>query len=177
MESKERAFMNQQCLSIIGIDRHIKFVGIIDQNARLLVGKCRSAQPSNLITDKSTDSNIIITSSKRIHLTRKNMYLFYSNYLLSTIGRCCTYSDGDKNNNDFYISKCGSKNKEMTYFEVSGDRECSVKLAVTPLDIYTHTFLCIYFEPAYKIVDSFRGIERRFQHMLSKITTKINQTL
>ncbi|MGA7370823.1 MAG: hypothetical protein WBX01_17005 [Nitrososphaeraceae archaeon] len=52
--------MNHACKSVIRIDQQIKFVCIVDENAKLLVGQ-------DLI---------------EIHFKDRNVYLFYSDYLL-----------------------------------------------------------------------------------------------
>src|SRR5215510_2970603 len=98
MDSREREVMNQTCSSIVRMDRHIKFVCILDQNGKLLVGHSMNIpQISISDNDKSTLSNPInlsdISNSKvgelvELFLKNKNMYLFYSDYLLWIIENC-----------------------------------------------------------------------------------------
>jgi hypothetical protein len=73
MNTKEPAIMNQTCLSIIGMDWRIKFVGIVDQNGKLLIGKGRSNS-----SDGITDEIIFDTSS---NITNSMMFT-------SSIGTC-----------------------------------------------------------------------------------------
>lgn len=60
IDIQERLRMNHACKSVIRIDQQIKFVCIVDENAKLLVGQ-------DLI---------------EIHFKDRNVYLFYSDYLL-----------------------------------------------------------------------------------------------
>lgn len=90
MNTKECTIMNRVCSSIIGMDSRIKFVGIVDQNGKLLIGKGRS-NPSDRITDKIIfDTTNGVTKSRvddvfEVYFKCKNMYFFYFDYLLWTI--------------------------------------------------------------------------------------------
>ncbi len=183
MNAKERTTMNQECSSIVSMDKRIKFVGITDRNAKLLVGKSRDILSSNIIGESvDTNTNTIKSSSYMIssrvdnlfgvNFKNSNLRLFYSDYLLWTIRKCGVRSDYGEKNTDLYIFK--GENKELSYFQVSGFTKDSVKLAVTPLDLRMRKFLCIYFEPAYKLRNSVNGIDEMFEALLSKIKSNSN---
>jgi hypothetical protein len=93
---------------------------------------------------------------------------------LWTIRKCGVRSEYGKNNTDLYIFKGVGENKELAYFQVSGFTRDSVKLAVTPLDLRMRKFICIYFEPAYKIRNSVNGMDEMFDALLSKIKSNSN---
>lgn len=187
MNTKERTIMNQECSSIVRMDKRIKFVGITDRNAKLLVGKSRDILSSNIIGEGvETNINTIKSSSYMIssrvdnlfgvNFKNSNLRLFFSDYLLWTIRKCGVSSDYGKNNTDLYIFKGVGENKELAYFQVSGFTRDSVKLAVTPLDLRMRKFICIYFEPAYKIRNSVNGIDEMFEELLSKIKSSSNSS-
>lgn len=90
---RECEIMNQICSSIVRKDWHIKFVCILVQNGKLIVGHGRSCILSinTSKSDKSTISipdnlpNITYSNIEELveaFLEPKNMYLFYSDYLL-----------------------------------------------------------------------------------------------
>lgn len=187
MNTKERTIMNQECSSIVRMDKRIKFVGITDRNAKLLVGKSRDILSSNIIGEGvETNINTIKSSSYMIssrvdnlfgvNFKNSNLRLFFSDYLLWTIRKCGVSSDYGKNNTDLYIFKGVGENKELAYFQVSGFTRDSVNLAVTPLDLRMRKFICIYFEPAYKIRNSVNGIDEIFEGLLSKIKSSSNSS-
>ncbi|MGE5662546.1 MAG: hypothetical protein ACM3X1_09915 [Ignavibacteriales bacterium] len=187
MNTKERTIMNQECSSIVRMDKRIKFVGITDRNAKLLVGKSRDILSSNIIGEGvETNINTIKSSSYMIssrvdnlfgvNFKNSNLRLFFSDYLLWTIRKCGVSSDYGKNNTDLYIFKGVGENKELAYFQVSGFTRDSVNLAVTPLDLRMRKFICIYFEPAYKIRNSVNGIDEMFEELLSKIKSSSNSS-
>ena len=189
MDTKERTIMNQECSSIVRMNKGIKFVCVTDRKVKLLVGKSRDILSSTITgDDANTDiirsSNYIISSrvdnSFGVKFQNTNLRHFYLDYLLWTIRKCGIHSDCGGNNNDLYIFKRVGEKKEgdLIYFQVSGLIRDSVKLAITPLDLSMHKFLCIYFEPAYKILrNSDNGIDEKFECFLSKIKTKINRAL
>lgn len=187
MNTKERTIMNQECSSIVRMDKRIKFVGITDRNAKLLVGKSRDILSSNIIGEGvETNINTIKSSSYMIssrvdnlfgvNFKNSNLRLFFSDYLLWTIRKCGVSSDYGNNNTDLYIFKGVGENKELAYFQVSGFTRDSVNLAVTPLDLRMRKFICIYFEPAYKIRNSVNGIDEIFEGLLSKIKSSSNSS-
>lgn len=187
MNTKERTIMNQECSSIVRMDKRIKFVGITDRNAKLLVGKSRDILSSNIIGEGvETNINTIKSSSYMIssrvdnlfgvNFKNSNLRLFFSDYLLWTIRKCGVSSDYGKNNTDLYIFKGVGENKELAYFQVSGFTRDSVNLAVTPQDLRMRKFICIYFEPAYKIRNSVNGIDEIFEGLLSKIKSSSNSS-
>ena len=167
------------------MDRHIKFVCIVDQTGKLLVG-----QGSN-IPISSTDDNHKNTISSpyilsdftkldsridelvKLFLKNKNMYLFYHDYLLWIIENCTLHLKNSQNKNNSDISSI-VENKVPTYFEISGyDNEDDVKLAITPINESKYRFLCIYFEPAYRIRNSFNGAKEAFENLLNNISTNL----
>lgn len=180
MDGKERTVMNHACSSIIRMDRHIKFVCIVDRNGKLLLGQSRSS-PSNDITDKTIDtidSSTHITNSRiddlfEVYFKYKNMYLFYFDYLLWVIRKCRVHLNDGENKNDSYITQSNAENQVSSYFGVSGCNNDNVKLVVTPLNVSIHTFLCVYFEPAYGIRNSANDAKEGFETLLGKIDTSI----
>lgn len=178
MNTKQRGIMDQACSLIIGMDWRIKFVGIVDQNGKLLIGKSRS-NPAKRITDKIVDAADISTNSGvddlfEVYLKSKNMYLFYSDYLLWVIEKCRVRLDEQEYRYGFsFTTHSFTRNSVLSYFEVSGCNKYNVKLAITPLNICMRRFLCIYFEPAYDITNSTGGTREGFERLLSKIITNI----
>jgi hypothetical protein len=65
MDSKEHIILNKECALIVEIDRRIKFVGITDGNAKLLIGKSRkddnTNSPSNNMIGKTAETNTSIS--------------------------------------------------------------------------------------------------------------------
>jgi hypothetical protein len=166
------------------MDWHIKFVCILDQNGKLLVGHGRNI-PSintndsykNTISSTNNLFNITNSNSKidelvEIFLKHKNMYLFYSDYLLWIIENCrLDPNDSHYKNN---IDQGIVENKASTYFEISGyDNDDDVKLAITPLYDSKFRFFCIYFEPAYRIKNSFICAKEAFENLLNNISTHL----
>lgn len=49
----------------------------------------------------------------------------------------------------------------------------TVRLVITPLNVSTETFLCIYFEPVYDINNSFNDSEERFNALLDRINSNL----
>lgn len=179
MNAKECTIMNRVCSSIIGMDSRIKFVCIVDQNGRLLIGKGRS-NPSDRITDKIIlDTTNNITNSRvddvfEVYFKCKNMYLFYCDYLLWIIEKCKIRLDEQEHKYNFsYRTQIFAEDNVPSYFEVSGCSNDDVKLAVTPLNICMHRFLCVYFEPAYSIGNSINGAREGLEYLLTKVITAI----
>jgi hypothetical protein len=176
MNAKERTIMNKACSSIIGIDWRIKFVGIIDLNGKLLIGKGR-VNPSDSLPDKITiDSSSNICNSTvddivEVYFKHKNMYLFYYDYLLWIIQKFTVCQDEQEVKYDFSYA---TENSVSYYFEVSGCSEDDVKLTVTSLDLSMRRFLCIYFDPAYSIRSSIDGAKEEFKCLLSKVIATIS---
>lgn len=56
MDRKDRAILNQTCSDIITIDRHIKFVCIVNRSGKLLVGQSKSIQSNNM-ADRENDTD------------------------------------------------------------------------------------------------------------------------
>ncbi|HEY7078871.1 MAG TPA: hypothetical protein VH500_04155, partial [Nitrososphaeraceae archaeon] len=176
--------MNQICSSIVRMDWHIKFVCILDHNGKLLVGHDRNIplintndSYKNTISSTNNLFNITNSNSKvdelvEIFLKHKNMYLFYSDYLLWILENCRLHLNDNHNKNNSNISQDIVENKASTYFEISGyDNDDDVKLAVTPLYDSKFRFLCIYFEPAYRIKNSFDCVKEVFENLLNNIST------
>jgi hypothetical protein len=173
--------MNHICESIIRIDQQIKFVCIVDENAKLLVGQDRSI-PSNINSIKSSETTddlshlteIKVDDLVEIQFKYRNIHLFYSEYLLWVIKSCTGHLDDTKNKGNFGITKITNKTKTSTFFELSGIDGNSVKLVVTPLDNKMVTFLCIYFEPSYVIKSCGTNGYKKFKSLLRKINVIVN---
>ena len=99
------------------------------------------------------------------------MYLFYSDYLLWVIGKCIVHLEDLENKFDSHVTE--SINETSPYFEISGYNNDDVRLAVTPLNVSTETFLCIYFEPAYDIRNSVNDSEEGFKGLLNRINSNL----
>ena len=195
MDRKDRAIVNQTCSDIITMDRHIKFVCIADRSGKLLVGQSRSIQSNNM-TNKENDTDAV-KSSKRIGDAKidvtlgvdfncGDMYFFYSDFLLWTIEKCCALSteDVNSNNNPLFVSRSIGGDNALTYFQVSGCSKDDVILAITSLGNTLHdsyssadrgAFLCVYFEPAYKVRNSVDSAKNSFECLLSIIKAKTNR--
>ena len=170
----ERLHMNNLCESIIQIDRQIKFVCIVNENAKLLAGISRPAPKNYNILDTSETNKSPIHSKQsklddliKIHFKYRNMYLFYSDYLLWVIRSCTSHLYDTRNKDNSCITQI--TNKSETFFELSGLDSDNVKLMVKPLNIRTLTFLCIYFEPPYSIKSSVADANKRFKNLVRKI--------
>jgi hypothetical protein len=106
MDSRERVVMNQTCSSIVRMDWHIKFVCILDRNGKLLIGQSRS-MPSISTSDKNTmpdTTNLKIDELVEVFLKHKNMYFFYSDYLLWIIENCFKHHQSRSYSKD-YVAK------------------------------------------------------------------------
>jgi len=57
IDIQERLRMNHACKSVIRIDQQIKFVCIVDENAKLLVGQDRSIS-TNIDTLKTSETTL-----------------------------------------------------------------------------------------------------------------------
>jgi hypothetical protein len=176
IDTQIRLHMNRICEAVIRIDQQIKFVCIVNENAKLLVGQGRPI-PTNIDTIKISeiiDSSTHNDKSKiddlvEIHVKYRNMYLFYSEYLLWVIRKCMGHLGDTRNKDCFSITHITNKFETSTFFELSGFDNDSVKLVVTPLDTRIRTFLCIYFEPSYSIKNPVEDVNKRFKILLRKI--------
>lgn len=194
MDRKVRALVNQTCSDIITMDHHIKFVCITDRSGKLLVGQSRSIH-SNSMTDRTIDTDglkgttcICASSIDRtlgFGFKCGDTYLFYSDFLVWSIEKCCAISNEDMNSNDnpLFVSRNISGENTLTYFQVSGCSKDNIILAITPLEnaprasyssVGPRAFLCIYFEPTYNVRNSVYSAKNGFEYLLSKITAKIN---
>ena len=99
------------------------------------------------------------------------MCLFYSDYLLWVIGKCIVNLEDLENRFDSHVT--GRVREASPYFEISGCTDETVRLVITPLNVSTETFLCIYFEPAYDINNSFNDSEERFKALLDRINSNL----
>ena len=171
IDMQMRLHMNQACESVIQLDQQIRFVCIVDKNAKLLVGQSRGAFASESNEHSSPNSSKSkIDDPVEIHPKWRNIYLFYSEYLSWIIRSCTGNVDDRKNEECFGITHITNKSETSTFFELSGFDSDDVKLVVTPLDVMSRTFLCIYFEPPYNIKSSVAGADRRrFKILLQRI--------
>jgi len=121
----EGELFKKVCLNVFASAKSAKFVGIVDQNGKLLLGKYRHWRQNDSLA-------LLIRSS-----------IFYSHYLFPTI---------EKNRNANKIRESTSndvsrKELEEPYFELvdlwEGD---SMKLIITPLTNKYDRYLCIYLE-------------------------------
>lgn len=129
------------------INKQIKFVSVVNNNGRLLVGRSRS------------------TDYKHIHgCYRLCGHIFYLEYLIFAIKNF-------KQGFEITVNKKRSNNKAYDvdlYFETTGSKNDAM-LAVTTLNKTQEKFLCVYFEPAaHGEVQSVYGLEE-FSNLLAKI--------
>jgi hypothetical protein len=197
MNRKDRAIVNQTCSDIITIDRHIKFVCIANRSGKLLVGQSRSLQSNNM-TDRENDTGDVkspmcmgdsrVGRTLGVDFKCGYTYYFYSDFLLWTIEKCCSFSDEDtnSNNNPLFVSRTITGDVAPTYFQVSECSKDNVILAITPLDnvlqdsyssVSPRAFLCVYFEPAYKARNSVNSAKNGLEYLLSKIIAKTNRIM
>jgi hypothetical protein len=175
--TKERKHMDKTCKSVILLDDQIQFVSIVDENAKLLVGQVRPIQDS---TDKTKAIGIIEGSANakrptadnltNSHFKDKNMYTFYSEYLLWIIRSCLAHLDDPMEKNCSCVLQMPKRYETSISFEISGIDSDRVKLIVTPLNTRTRTFLCVYFEPSCWIKGSSGEEDYRFKTLLRKIS-------
>ena len=89
IDAKESKVLNEMFSLIIGMDWRVRFVGMVDQNGKLLVAQSRSI-PFNNTADNPTDTprtlthfdNSKIEDQVEIFYKNKNVHLFSSDYLL-----------------------------------------------------------------------------------------------
>ena len=169
-----RLHVNHTCESVIRIDQHIKFVCIVDENAKLL-GQDRPVpmNVNSIKTSEIADGSTHLTKTKvddlvEIQFKYRNIHLFHSEYLLWVIKSCTGHLDDTKNKDNFGITHITNKFKTST-FELSGFDGNDVKLVVTLLDNKIRTFLCIYFESSYIIKSPGTDGYKRFKSLLRKI--------
>jgi hypothetical protein len=129
--------MNHACESVIRIDQQIKFVCIVDENAKLLVGQGRSISTNidTLKTSETTDSSIHTNKSKieelvEIHFKYRNIYLFYSDYLLWVIKSCTGHLDDTKNKDYFSITQ--SSVRAPLKMQTKDSRSCFERYTLSP---------------------------------------------
>ena len=171
-----RLHMNHACESVIRLDQLIKFVCVVDENAKLLLGKSR-AIPTHLNPLNTSETSKCPSPSNEskiddlveTHLKYSNMYLFYLEYLSWVIKNCNGNPDGTKNKKCFSITHITNKFETSTFFELSGFDNDKVKLVVMPLNIRMRMFLCIYFAPSYGIKSSVADANIRFKILLRRI--------
>ena len=176
-----RLHMNHICESIIRIDEQIKFVCIVDDNAKLLIGQDKSI-PSNINSIKSSETTddlshlteIKVDDLVEIQFKCRNIRLFYSEYLLWVIKSCTGHLHDTKNKDNLGITHITNKSKTSTFFQLSGFDGNSVKLVVTSLDNKMGTFLCIYFEPSYAIKSCGTNGYKKFKSLLRKINVIVS---
>ena len=98
MGTKERKVLNRELSVVLRMDWRIKFVGMVDRNGKLLVGRSKDI-PLTYLNCRHTDitrTSTYIVNSKiddlvEIHYKYKSMYLFYSDYLKWVIGNCIAH--------------------------------------------------------------------------------------
>jgi len=95
MGTKERKVLNKELSVILGMDWRIKFVGMVDRNGKLLVGRSKDIPLTYLNcrhTDITRTSSHIVNSKiddlVEIHYKYTYTYLFYSDYLKWVIRNC-----------------------------------------------------------------------------------------
>ncbi len=177
MGTKERKVLNRELSAILRMDWRIKFVGMVDRNGRLLVGRSKDIPLTYLNcrhTDITRTSSHIVDSKiddlVEIHYKYTDMYLFYSGYLKWLIRNCIAHLGNQEVR--YGPSKPMNINEVSSYFEISGCSNGDVKLAITPLNIIRKTFLCIYFEPAYSVRD-FNVSKEGLKGLLDRINSSI----
>jgi hypothetical protein len=194
MDRKHRAIVNQTCSDIISIDRHIKFVCIVNRSGKLLLGQSRSIQSNNM-DDRENDTDDVksptciddsrLCRTLGVDFKCGYMYYFYSDFLLWTIEKCCDFSSEDTNSNNspLFVSRSIKGDVALTYFQLSECSKDNVILAIAPLDnvlqdsyssVSPRAFLCVYFEPAFRPKNSVNSAKNGLEYLLSKIIIKID---
>lgn len=113
---------------------------------------------------------LVLETDKQTEVFFKSMYSFYSNYLLWVIRNCMLHPEDQEKKPDTFIP--GSVNP-LHYFEISGCNKDNIRLAVTPLNVSLEIYLCVYFEPAYKIRKSI-GDSEGFKELFNRISSSIH---
>jgi hypothetical protein len=108
------------CYIVLCIDSKIRFVGIVDGNGKLLIGKYREGIEQQKVVKGQDTMTINIKSS-----------LFFSSLVLPGIKIC--------NRNIRKIR--GSSSIKVVQFD-------KIKLAIAPLSEKIDRYLCIYLEPS-----------------------------
>ena len=177
VDARERKVLNEAFSSIIRMDWRVNFVCMVDQNGKLLVGRSKSIPFGNMV-DNPTDTarnltritNSNIDDLVEIFYKCKNIYLFYSDYLLWVIGKCRVHLEDHEGRFDSHAT--GSIDEVSPYFEISGcTDDDGVRLVVTHPNVSMESFLCIYFEPAYNIRNSVN--DSGFEGLLKRINCNI----
>jgi hypothetical protein len=176
VDARERKVLNEAFSSIIWMDWRINFVCMVDQNGKLFVGRSKSIPFGNMV-DSPTDTvrnltrftNLKIDDLVEIFYKCKNMYHFYSDYLLWVVGKCRVHLEDHEDRFDSHATE--SIDEASPYFEISLCTDDSVRLVVTPLNVSMEAFLCIYFEPAYNIGNSVNN--SGFEGLLKRINCNI----
>ncbi|HEY9387117.1 MAG TPA: hypothetical protein VIP70_08750 [Nitrososphaeraceae archaeon] len=119
MEEEEHSFLEEICCIALSVDTKVEFVGIVDSNGKLLVGKCRQSV---------NDCCRIIKSN-----------LFYSALLIPSLNICKKKSvTAIEDDDDSY------DNKQVHIKLVEFD---NIKLAIVPLTDEKDRHLCVYLQP------------------------------
>jgi hypothetical protein len=159
MGTKERKVLNKGLSVILRMDWRIKFVGMVDRNGKLLVGRSKDI-PLSCLNYRHTD------------ITRTSTHIVNSKIddLKWVIGNCIAHLD----NQEVRFGPCVPMNinEVSSYFKILGCSNGDVKLAITPLNVIRKTFLCIYFEPAYNVRNS-NVSEEGLEELLNRISSSI----
>jgi hypothetical protein len=139
--------LNQICSSILRINKQIKFVSVVNNNGKLLVGRSRS------------------TDNKCIHgcygLGGHIFYLEFLNFAINNFKRGLEIAINKRSSIDNHDDK-------GLYFEITGSNNDAM-LAVTTINKAQEKFLCEYFEPAaHDKVQTVYAVEE-FNNLLGKI--------
>jgi len=121
----EEEFLKKVCLNVFASAKRARFVGVVDHNGKLLLGKYRHSSEKD-------SSTLLIKSS-----------IFYSHYLIPTIEK-----NRDVNNFRKSMSNdVSGKELEEPCFELLDlSNADTVKLIITPLTNRYDRYLCVYLE-------------------------------
>jgi hypothetical protein len=140
---QEYDFLDEICLAALHMSKEVKFVAVIDKNAKLISGKYRK---EDYINSKLIRTRLLQLSSKEnghkdftttTFCEYNTNYLLYANYLIAAIKKI-----GKVNRCLVSREELESTNQPIDLVQIHG----ILKLAITPLTASNDRYLCIYLE-------------------------------
>jgi DNA replication protein DnaD len=143
---EEYDFFDEMCLVALDISKEVKFAAVTDTNGKLIAGKqCKDDKINNsLVKTRLTQSSSAkakenrqnsINSTTTTYCHYNTNYIFYANYLASTLKRI-------KNDMQCTVSKGQDPVHRIELVQIHG----LLKIAITSLTARNDRYLCIYLE-------------------------------
>jgi hypothetical protein len=142
---EEYDFFDEMCLVALDISKEVKFAAVTDTNGKLIAGKlCKDDKINNSLVKtrlfqlssaeaKENRQNSLNSTATFCHYNTN--YIFYTNYLASTLKRI-------KNDMQYSDNKEQDSVHRIELVQIHG----FLKIAITSLTARNDRYLCIYLE-------------------------------